>query len=127
MLTAAALLAGSAALVGGPAAHADPLTPAEGAYLNDEHHWRPIAQMPNKTDAQLLDDGWYACHLHATGQSPPAAGIDPVIVTYAYLDLCPKGCPPPRGCHYGMSFLQKSPSLRRNTTQVIETGLQLGD
>ncbi|MCB0055661.1 MAG: hypothetical protein KDE45_01500 [Caldilineaceae bacterium] len=93
-----ALLIGASLIVAlcpATAASADPYTAAEVAYLNDMHQW---AAGINEDDAHLLSDGWYACHLKATGINTDAAGIDPAISFYASRDLCPNGCPPPGGC-----------------------------
>jgi hypothetical protein len=85
-LMAAAAAIGSAA----PAAHADPLMPAEVKYLND---LRPNLQISNDRatgwgDAQLLDAGYSACHDHAAGISRHGT-TSPVIAHWAFRDLCP--------------------------------------
>jgi hypothetical protein len=81
-----------AGLVGIPA-KADPLTSAEVTFLHDVHQNAPDI---GETDAQLLGDGWYACHNRAMGLSITALGVSPVVAQWAIADLCPNGCP--QGC-----------------------------
>ena len=101
-LTASAVLCGLVltgtptwTVVGAIPAQADPLTPAEVTYLRDVHNYAPDI---GETDAQLLGDGWYACHNRAIGVSTTAMGVSPVVAQLALADLCPNGCPPPEGC-----------------------------
>lgn len=71
-------------------ASADP--GAEANFLAKVHQYAQ-GQGVTGTDAQFLDDGYYACHLTALGpaSAPPAAyGISPLITTYALQFLCPE-------------------------------------
>lgn len=77
--------------------HADPLTSAEASFLQEVRSHAPGI---GETDAQLLSDGWYACHNRAVGASITAMGVSPVVAQWALADLCPNGCPPPAGCHH---------------------------
>ena len=82
-----------------PAVHAAPFTPAEMKYLNDVQRYLPGYGDPkaaSMTDAELVGEGWYACHNHAIGLNLDQVGTNPVIATYALLDLCPNGCA--QGC-----------------------------
>jgi hypothetical protein len=74
-------------------AQADPLTPAEVTFLRDVHD---NAADVGETEAQLLSDGWYACHNRDIGVSTTAMGVSPVVAQWALADLCPNGCP--QGC-----------------------------
>jgi hypothetical protein len=78
-------------------AEADPLTPAEAAFLKDVHDNVPPT---GETDAQLLSDGWYACHNQAIGVDITAMGVKPLVAQLALAELCPHGCPPPDGCQH---------------------------
>jgi hypothetical protein len=95
MLMAGVLLAGGVGLIGVPAAHADPLTPAEVKYLNDVRQAIQTSQdTPDqaKSDAELVSEGHMACHDRALGAVGfGKTGIGPVIATWAFTDLCPNG------------------------------------
>ena len=85
LLVAAALPLGG--FLTAAAASAGPASPQDEAnFLEWAHHFA----VPG-TDAKLLSDGYYSCHLMAIGQSPEAAGISPMITNYAYNNLCPPG------------------------------------
>jgi hypothetical protein len=96
---AGVILAGSVGVIGAPVSHADPFNPAEQQFLNDV---RPRlqgygdARASAMSDADLVGEGWWACHDLAVGISPQSQGINPLIGTYAKSDLCPNGCP--QGC-----------------------------
>jgi hypothetical protein len=89
-LLAGALLAGGLSTV--LPAQADPLSPAEVAFLNDMHQARTGQSDPQllQDDSGLLQYGWNACHQQANGVNPGRAGISPVITMYAFRNLCPQ-------------------------------------
>jgi hypothetical protein len=95
LLIAGVLLAGPVALIGVPAAQADPATPAEVKYINDVRQAIQISQDgPDqaKSDVELVSEGHMACHDRALGAvGVGKTGIGPVIASWAFADLCPNG------------------------------------
>ena len=82
-----ALLAGG--LFGAVSASAGPASAAdEAAFLSWVHRFAASMGVIG-SDAKLLSDGYYTCHLQAIGQSPAALGISDLITTHAYNFLCP--------------------------------------
>jgi hypothetical protein len=101
LLAAGVLLGGSIGVIGAPYAQADPSAPAENQFLNDVRSHQQAYEDPRverMTNADVVGEGWLACHDRAIGVSPQQQGIDPVIARYASVDLCPHGCPD--GCSH---------------------------
>lgn len=91
------LLSVSVGVFAAPVGSADPFSPAEQQYLADiRPNLQSDYQEASKSNAEVVNDGWWACHDHAVGVSPEAAGISPVVDFWAGRDLCPHGCP--QGC-----------------------------
>jgi len=92
MAAASVIVGGSVGLVGPPAGHADPFTPAEQQFLNDVRSRQQSYGDPRTlgmSDAELVAQGWQNCRYLATKDSPQRHGINPLVGTYASLDLCP--------------------------------------
>lgn len=84
---ACALCVGTVA--GAPSAGAGPATSQdEASYLAWVHRFAADMGVSG-SDAELLSDGYYTCHLRALGQSPAAQGISDLITTHAFTYLCP--------------------------------------
>jgi len=101
MFSAAVLLGGSIGVLGAPPVRADPSAPAEIKFLNDVHanmQRYGETRLEGRSDANLVGEGWWACHELSVGSSPQQQGIDPLIAHYAVVDLCPNGCPD--GCRH---------------------------
>lgn len=67
------MLGVSVAMVGAPVGHADPFTPAEQQFLNDVRSRQQSYGDPrtsNMDDADLVGQGWQACHYLASRVSP---------------------------------------------------------
>jgi hypothetical protein len=84
------------AIVGASGVRAEPFSPAEVQYFNDVRAAIQSSQdTPDaaKSEAQLVGDGWMACHDRAIGLvGVGKTGIGPVISVWAFNDLCPNGC-----------------------------------
>jgi hypothetical protein len=99
VLFAGVLLGASIGVVRAPCAQAEPSAPAEMKFVNDVHsHMQSYGdtRVDRVRNADLVGEGWSACHDFAIGVSPQQQGIDPLIAHYAKVDLCPNGCP--EGC-----------------------------
>lgn len=91
LLLAGVLLGGSIGVIGAPAAQAYPSASAENKFLSDVRanmQRYGDTRVESMSDANLVGEGWWACHQLAIGESE---GIDPLIGHYASIDLCPKG------------------------------------
>jgi hypothetical protein len=101
VLSAGVLLGSSIGVIGAPSVRADPSAPAEIKFLNDVRSNMQRygdTRVEGMSDANLVGEGWWACHELAIGASPQHQGIDPLIAHYASVDLCPNGCP--EGCRH---------------------------
>lgn len=82
--------AASVAMLGaGPTAFAGPASPQDEASFLAWVHRFAADMGVSGSDAELLSDGYYTCHLRALGDSPARLGISPLITTHAYTYLCP--------------------------------------
>jgi hypothetical protein len=76
-------------LIGAAPASAGPASPQdEASFLSWVHRFAADMGVTG-SDAELLSDGYYTCHLRALGDSPARVGISPLITTHAYTYLCP--------------------------------------
>ena len=81
-------------LVGAPVGHADPFTRGEQQFLNDVRSREQSYGDPRTSemsDAHLVAQGWQACQYLAAKDSPQRHGINPLVGSYASLDLCHYG------------------------------------
>jgi hypothetical protein len=94
MAMAGVILGGSLGLLGAPVGHTDPFTPAEQQFLNDVRARQQSYGDPrtiSMSDADLVAQGWQACRYLAAHDSAQRHGINPLVGTYASLDLCHYG------------------------------------
>lgn len=88
VVAAAGLALPAAVLFSSPVSAGPASAQDEAAFLSWVHRFASAMGVVG-TDAELLSDGYYTCHLRALGQSPAAQGISDLITTHAFSYLCP--------------------------------------